>query len=618
MIERAFEFLFKYKSFVFAKGSVALGASWGSLAVAFVLVAVAVPLLRGYPSVGGKSSPRDRVVLALLRVGVLALILLCVLRPSLVVATAVPQQNFVGLLLDDSRSMRIADVDETPRSDFATRQLEPTPDSLRTRLEERFKLRLFRFSDSAGRLDQVEDLRYAGSRTDLGNALDRTRQELASLPLSGLVVITDGADNASDGLEETLSSLRDSGVPVFTIGVGAEEFDRDIEISRIETPGEVLEGSAVGADVVIRQRGFDGETVELFVEDGGRILSSQTVRLPRSGESTVVRATFLAQEPGARLVTFRIAVQDSEMVRENNEQEALVRVRGEVERILYFEGEPRHEVAFIRRALQDDQNLAVVKLVNTAENKFWREIVDPEERYGGEEELYSGFPRTREELYAYAGLILGSVGADQFTPDQQRMIADFVSQRGGGLLTLGGRNSFARGGWAGTPVEEVLPVVLATRVPEPDEYLEVKITPTLFGRSHPVVQLEESAEASQARWQELPPLVTVNPMTQTRPGAVTLLEGRSDGASAAQVILAYQRYGAGRSIAFNVVDSWQWQMHYDIPLEDMTHETLWQQLLRWLVSDVDGQCRRSCRGTRLRRESSWRSLPTCSTILFWR
>ena len=38
------------------------------------------------------------------------------------------------------------------------------------------------------------------------------------------------------------------------------------------------------------------------------------------------------------------------------------------------------------------------------------------------------------------------------------MLADFVSKRGGGLLMLGGRRSFAEGGWAGTPVAEVLPV----------------------------------------------------------------------------------------------------------------------------------------------------------------
>jgi hypothetical protein len=51
-----------------------------------------------------------------------------------------------------------------------------------------------------------------------------------------------------------------------------------------------------------------------------------------------------------------------------------------------------------------------------------------------------------------------------------------------------------------------------------------------------------------------------------------------------RVVLASQRFGRGKVIAFPVQDSWLWQMLP--PVEDMSHETLWRQLLRWLVADV--------------------------------
>jgi hypothetical protein len=51
-------------------------------------------------------------------------------------------------------------------------------------------------------------------------------------------------------------------------------------------------------------------------------------------------------------------------------------------------------------------------------------------------------------------------------------------------------------------------------------------------------------------------------------------------------ILVAQPYGRGKSLAFLAQDSWQWQMHASIPLEDMTHETFWRQMLRWLVDGV--------------------------------
>jgi hypothetical protein len=71
-----------------------------------------------------------------------------------------------------------------------------------------------------------------------------------------------------------------------------------------------------------------------------------------------------------------------------------------------------------------------------------------------------------------------------------------------------------------------------------------------------------------------------------KPGATALLTGTLTNGGAEQVVLAFQRYGRGLSLALPVQDSWLWQMHGDIPLEDMTHENFWRQLTRWLVHDV--------------------------------
>jgi hypothetical protein len=80
----------------------------------------------------------------------------------------------------------------------------------------------------------------------------------------------------------------------------------------------------------------------------------------------------------------------------------------------------------------------------------------------------------------------------------------------------------------------------------------------------------------------------VNRLGATKPGATTLLQGRgADGPD--QPVLLWQRYGRGRVLAIPVQDTWMWQMHADVPLEDETHETFWRQLLRWLVSETPGQ-----------------------------
>jgi uncharacterized membrane protein len=325
------------------------------------------------------------------------------------------------------------------------------------------------------------------------------------------------------------------------------------------------------------------------VEDGGRVVHTEEVELPVVGELSVrVHAT--ASEPGPRLFTFRVEPLEGEQVVENNRRDVLVRVADGEEKILYFEGEPRFEAKFLRRAVDGDDNLRVVMLMRTSENKFYRVGIDDAE------ELADGFPKTREELFRYRGLILGSIEASFFTADQLRMIADFVSERGGGLLMLGGRHSFSEGGYARTPVADALPVVLDPREPGSDRepkrfFANVAVELTPFGRTQGVTQLAATEAESAERWRALPSLSIVNPVSRAKPGAATLLTGAVDGQDSPQVVLAYQRYGSGKALAFTVQDSWQWQMSAQIPLEDMTHEGLWRQMLRWLVSDVSGPVR---------------------------
>ena len=582
MFEALVRFFFKYPPLIFEQAEFAFAQSRSMVLTIVVIGLAAAAVLVTYRGITGEGQFRDRLVLVTLRLGTIALLMFCLLRPTLVLRAAVPQQNFLGILIDDSRSMTIADTDGKPRTDFVQQQLQPnTP--LLDALSERFVLRYFRFSGSADRLGAPGELKYDGTASRLGPALERARDELAGLPLAGLVMITDGADTSDQSLDEPLAALKARSIPVFTVGVGQERFARDIQISRVETPRTILKGTSLAVDVVINHRGYAGQQVQLVVEDEGRRVSSQDVTLPRDGESATVRVNFAASDPGARLFRFRVAPQPDEQVAQNNVRDVLVEVTDGPERVLYLEGEPRFEMKFIRRAVEDDKNLNLVILQRTAEEKYLRLGV------GSPDELVGGFPKTREELFSYRAIILGSVEAASFTPDQLRMLADFVSKRGGNLMMIGGRRSFAEGGWAGTPVAEVLPVEfenVAARPPnQQPEVTHLTVRPTRDGATFAVTQLAPTEEASNARWNELPTLSAVNNVRRIKPGATVLLTGTTESRQE-QVVLAFQRYGRGKAVAFPVQDSWVWQMDATIAVEDMTHETFWRRLVRWLVDGV--------------------------------
>ncbi len=576
MFDALFTSLFKYSPYVFQQGEFRLAASSPVYAAVAVAAIAAIAAVLTYRNAPGDASLLDRAVLIALRLCLVGLVLFCLFRPVLILRAAVPQQNFLGILLDDSRSMRVADQDGKPRGEFVNNSFGPDSPVMKA-LASRYAVRLFRFASGTDRVAGSRDLSFDGTQTKLGDALERAKDEFAGLPLAGLVMVTDGADTEESSIQESLLGLRASQIPVFTVGVGKEALGRDIQISRVSTPRRVLKGTNLSVDVIVSQTGFRGTTVPLNVEDSGRILSSQDVALTNDGEPTTVKVHFMANEPGARTIRFRIPNQEGEEIAQNNVREVLLDVQDRKEKILFFDGEPHFEVKFIRRAVADDPNLQLVLLQRTTETKFFRVMVD------SGDELAAGFPKTRDELFSYRGLILGSIEASAFTGDQLRMIADFADRRGGGLMMIGGRRAFSEGGYAGTPVAEALPVVLESK--QPDTTMRIQVSPTRTGQSHAVTQIEKTEQESVKRWSQLPSVISVNPIRQIKPGATALLRGVDENGREA-IALAYQRYGRGKTLAFPVYDSWNWQMDAKIAVEDMTHETYWRQLMRWLVDGV--------------------------------
>lgn len=578
MFESLFQFLFEYRPIIFHQGEFRVLPSAGAYTAATLACGAVLITVLGYRSRRRRGTVRDRIILAALRVATIAIVLFCLFRPVLIVKAAVPQQNFLAVLIDDSRSMQIADWGSEPRASFIRQQLSDPRSGLLKSLGDKFVLRTFKFSSAASRVSSASDLTFAGAETRIGAALDGARQELAGLPLAGMVLVSDGADTTDAALTDALLALKAADVPVFTLGVGRERLSRDIQVDRVSTPRTALKGTSLVVDAVITQTGYAGETVSFDVEDDGQIVGSQPIKLPADGEPAAVRVRFTASNPGARVFRFRIAPRSDEQVTQNNARDAVIDVSDAREKILYFEGEPRFEMKFIRRAVTDDANLQLVALQRTADNKYLRlEVDDPEH-------LLGGFPKTREELFAYRGLILGSIEAGAFTGDQLRMIADFVEKRGGGLLMLGGPRAFAEGGYAGTPVGDVLPVVLErpARSADSTTVSRLKVALTRAGEAHAVTQIAATEAASAARWKDMPTVTSVNPLHAVKPGATVLLSG-VDERRRDQVVLAHQRYGRGKAIAFPIQDSWQWQMHVSMPVDDLTHENFWRQQLRWLV-----------------------------------
>ena len=304
MFESLFQFLFEYRLQVFRQGDFRFAPPVGAPLAAVVVVAALAIAFVSYRVLRSRVEWRQRAALVALRVGALAIILFCIFRPVLVVKAAVAQQNVVGVLIDDSRSMQLpeANTGTGTRAD-RVRETFGNPDSpMMKALSDKFLVRTFRFSSSTARVSAPSDLTFGGTQTRLANAIESARQELAGLPVSGLVLVTDGADTTDATVADALLASKAEALPVFTVGVGQETLAHDIQIGRVSTPRTALKGTSLLVDAVVTQTGYAGQTVTLDVEDGGRIVGSQPVRLPADGDPVSVRVKGIDRE----LVVYRI------------------------------------------------------------------------------------------------------------------------------------------------------------------------------------------------------------------------------------------------------------------------------------------------------------------------
>jgi uncharacterized membrane protein len=216
-------------------------------------------------------------------------------------------------------------------------------------------------------------------------------------------------------------------------------------------------------------------------------------------------------------------------------------------------------------------------MVRTTQNKTYYQVAHPGE-------LANGFPVKPEELFGYDGLIIGSVEANFFTPEQQQMIRDFADKRGGGVLFLGGRFALSDGGYANTPMNEMMPLHIPAEKTWSRNFADIALTEP--GRESPITRLEDERTRNDARWKKMPQVANYAGMGAPKPGAVVLMTVAEPGHRPSP-LLAVQNYGRGRVGVFASAGSWRWRMLQDHT--DKTHAIFWQQLMRWMVTETPGE-----------------------------
>lgn len=587
-----FEFLFNYPMSVWQNASLVFDSGWslpvllGCIVLALLLILVSLwsrPL----------SLPR-RTLVATLQGLVAAVVLTMVWRPALLVSVSERGENTVAWLLDSSVSMdkRDGSADSPGAAAASLSRFEAGTGAIEQYAldaDNEFSATLYTVGDELAPVGNLEDLRSTtlSARTLLGSGLDNLLGTVNETALAAVVLLSDGADNSDQIDAQWWQQLAAAGVPVHTVGIGQVSNPQDVELSSVFVPSVVHSNATVSARLTVAHADAGG-LARVRITSAGDLIAAEDILLPEGVEKSVHTVSFPGGDSGVKQLEFFIeapvnesdpAGVDPEL--RNNRQPHIIQVVDKPKRILYVEGEPRWEYKFIRRALHEHPAVEIVSLLRTSPNKFYRQgVIDANE-------LAQGFPLTREQLFSYDAIIIGSFEAAELNTVQQAALRDFVSERGGSLLMLSGRQGLADGGWGRSVVAAALPVVLSNRL-NAETYTRERsqVMPTLAGLRTPWLQLDDEEADNLEAWRGLPAIADAQDIGQLKPGAVTLLQRSSDGvdSSRAEPLLVSQRYGRGRSTVLGTSGTWRWQM--GLPSDDDRHERFWRQLLGTLVEDI--------------------------------
>jgi uncharacterized membrane protein len=381
--------------------------------------------------------------------------------------------------------------------------------------------------------------------------------------LSGLILLSDGANNLG---KDPLSAAKRIKVPIFTVGIGSPEGEKDIRLSGILSPSVAYTGDPLPLEVIIQSCGYTGVRTTVILSEKGKKLAQQYVTLTGEGREQRVGFELPVEKAGLHHYQVSIPVGEGELSPENNRQRFKVKVLDSRIRVLLVADGPSPDFAFLKRTLERGKDVEVYPLVVKKANQFYQ----------------GKFPASGKDLRKFKLVILLDLPRLVIRGRPERLLSEFVRQ-GGGLLIIGGEDGFR--GYTKSPLANVLPVTLRSGGSFRSGEFQLELSAP--GERHPVTLLSEDPMENQRMWGKLPPLAGVNRLEGVGRKATTLAYCKgSIGASLPLAVVG--NYGKGRVMVAPFCGFWRWDLvMWGIGKTNRASDKFWQNTVAWLTVPRD-------------------------------
>jgi uncharacterized membrane protein len=512
-----------------------------------------------------------RWVALTLRLLALLLCLMASLRPSVMLKEKKRQAASVVFLVDTSTSMTIGDeVRGRTRWAVATEVLNQAREAVKG-LGPDLDAKFYRFDAALAEAKEDELKAQAepkGRATALGSVMldAQKRQDGTTRRTARMIILSDFTSNT--GLNPLVAArrLKSQGVPVVSVGLGTENAgagSRDIAMRDIVTSPTVFVKNQMEVRGTLLARGFAGQTldVELLLEDMPAAVARTQVKVPETADVIPITGLkYIPQTPGEKQITLKVAQHEGELVTSNNQISTFVTVLSGGLNVLFLQGSNfSWDYKYLMRSIATSPDIQVEGVVINTSAQGENAAVDQAE-----------FATGRYNVY-----ILSDLRADYLTPKQQSLLAEAV-KKGAGLMMLGGHSSFGAGGWADTPLTEVLPVQIHPGDGQFEPEGGIKFVPNPKGLNSFVLQVGANKTETARIWDMMKPILGTNYFGDAKPIASILAETPGPNP---QPLMISMEVGRGRSIAYGG-DTWVWARSSEEGR--LAHRKFWRQVIFYL------------------------------------
>lgn len=540
-----------------------------------------------------KLDRRRRMWLTAIRMMVIGLAFTATLRPGCVQKTERSQSGKLLILADFSRSMELPHRDDDSTRYGALKQmLEQNASLLQELADQDVTVQIRGFDNKLTNIELTDGVielpeKAMGGETDIGSSVFDSAIESRKERLVGVVVASDGVQNALDPrieLSQAADLLDDMSVPLFAVpfgSLGGSGQVADVAVLSLPEQHRIAVKNQLNVQTTVSARGYANQPVkvDLFVTDlegNEQNVDSVTFVPTEAYVEEKVLLRHVPSQPGQYRMRVRASTTGNELATRNNELPSFLNVYDGGLRVLYLDGNAGWEQMFLRREIKaaaQDVELVVFTIHSDEQSRQQWPL-------GGE--LTQWLKDPTFDVY-----IIGDVDStamhSRLQTENLTLLAEAVD-KGKGLLMLGGSHSFGPGQYHSTPLDDVLPIKMnldeKQDFPPADLRRDlhinepVKLLPT---KDHFVTRLGDEDDFKKS-WQPLPELAGANYFVGVKDNAEVLLESESG-----QPILVAGRLG-GRVLAFAGDSTWRWVMQ-DYETE---FKQFWRQILLWLA-EQDGR-----------------------------